>query len=209
MALPELCGTAGCVLAWINDSQGVAAWVQGIGTVVALGLTYWTVRHQARTAKHREIAKAIGFIEWIEEVTNEAVVHFASEPAVEAPSAKVLLPMAEDNLSTFKSLLAISLADWPQPRLREAFWRFDRQFSALVSQGRKLHTPAPTGPLSAEVKRKRALEYYRLQNEMAAAGDAVIWACQRIRRDLTGQEIVFSRESFTNRLVLRLATKGQ
>ncbi len=206
MSIPELCSSAGCVLNWIERSEGVAAWFQGIGTIIALSVTVWTVHHQARLATRREVSGSLRFLAWIEEITEEALVHFAVEPAVHDVSLKVLQPLSDDIRASCTSLLELPATAWPTPKLRQAFWRFDREFDGLVQTGRQLLKPG-RAPVTDQVKSARASRYLLHQQRVADAGSSLLMVCAVVRRDLTGKTIETAWGRFSKELYARLEKK--
>ena len=121
------------LLTWIKQNDELAAWIQAVGTLVALGLSVWTTMHASRVANRLAARPTVVFLDVVERTVVAANKDWLEPYYSELWRAAEFLgyqPSAEHK--ALKRLLELPLVEWPDLDLQTHCAEIDRVLNILV-----------------------------------------------------------------------------
>lgn len=169
------------MLDWIEAHDGLAAWMQGLGTLVALALTVWAVLHEGGRADRARKAEVRRWVETCEDLIREIVPLVAGHRNEARVPSSALKPEVQDYRVALHELLETPFMQWPSSRLRAAVWRLNQDLDALRDFA-QTHVELQTYS-DEQTRQKWAVAYVSLQGALALTADMAFHATAEIRRD--------------------------
>lgn len=110
------------MLTWIEAHPGLAAWLQGIGTLVALAITVWATIHATATTKRLALRQTNAILDQIEGITLGLSNSLMIGSPVSPETAKAMLEAYADigTQGEITRLLELPLTAWPDLTLHAA-----------------------------------------------------------------------------------------
>lgn len=113
------------MLTWIEAHPGLAAWLQGVGTLIALGITVWATIHASAVTKRLALRQTNAILDQIEGIAKGLSNSVLIGSPDSADTAKAMLEAYRDigTADEITRLLELPLTAWPDLTLHAAVQR--------------------------------------------------------------------------------------
>ena len=140
------------MLQWIEQHAGLAGWVQGVGTLVALGLTVWSTMHASAVSTRLALRQTNAILDHVEGIlqglSNSLLIGFPDSVA----SARELVDAYDDigTNSELDRLLEMPLTAWPDLTLcaavgdvKKRAWLYRRDVDMAIQRAKQTRGGEP------------------------------------------------------------------